>query len=129
MSIDGANIGTLPSRALRTILGGEPSPPKDDQNARNELAGLVAAAIEPPDRKGSYGDTEYDLASLYLANRMLPLMQSQPDLDMDQCYDEAKKRGMEDVGATGFMVGWAFNCVRTLLGMPETENPAIITIK
>lgn len=31
-------------------------------------------------------------------------------------------------GATGFMVGWAFNAARSIKGQPPAPNPAIVTI-
>jgi hypothetical protein len=31
-------------------------------------------------------------------------------------------------GASGFMVGWAFNAARSIKGEPPTQNPAIVTI-
>jgi hypothetical protein len=31
-------------------------------------------------------------------------------------------------GSTGFMVGWAFNAVRTIKGLHPTQNPAIVEV-
>jgi hypothetical protein len=46
-------------------------------------------------------------------------------------YDLMKQDniGIDELGLTGFMWGWAVNAVRRCLELPPVPNPAIITLK
>ena len=118
MSVDGASEGIMPTRALRTILGGEPHPPTDDQNTPSTMARMIEEASKSPPK-------DYDEMCLYMAKWMCDTLRSDQSLGMNAAYDAAIKLGMKDVGPTGFMVGWAYNAARTALNLPTVGNPAI----
>ena len=128
MSIDGANIGVSPSRALRTIIGGESTPPLDDQRSDSEFSEYIATAPEPPFDSEDQGQN-YDNCCRYIAKHFVSLLIEDPDSSLNHAYDEAKRRGMKSVDPTGFMVGWAYNAARKILNLKEAPNPAIVDIE
>ncbi len=125
MSQDGANIGVKPERALQSILGGKPSPEKDEQLSKEKM---LAEIMAMPD---SYKEAakSYDTTSMWLAKQFYLLKKEGIDGDAHAIYDAmVKKCGKQNYDFTGFMVGWANNVSRWLLDQPEQENPAIVTI-
>lgn len=129
MSVDGASEGIMPSRVLRTILGGEPQPPMDDQNTPSTLSRMIEEASEPPPKNEDVSDSGYDEMCLYMAKWMCNTLRSDQSLSMNAAYDAAIKLGMKDVNPTGFMVGWSYNAARTVLSLPPVGNPAIVELR
>jgi len=153
MSADGAHIGVDAERALRTILGGEPSPGEDEQMD----AETFRAWIKTADRQDSYGETAR-LAARYL----LEYLTAHPEdmrLPLEDTYDWDRARAelgrspesieemlryrstegvwdraaaeypqLKQLDLTGFMAGWAFNAARRCLELPPAANPALLTI-
>ena len=152
MSNDGANMGVDSERALKTILGGEPSPePPEDVEAKREDVRQRLEQAKP---------TSYNGASECIARAVLRLYNNQPEtrewpaeqkyewpkdengnlvyidsptITGPNLWDAVKEIAEEEElvamnGATGFMWGWAVNCARWLFDLPEVPNPAIVTI-
>jgi len=125
MSIDGANIGVTPTRCLETILGDGTQPSADEERTPEQLEAYINEVGEPHFHKAT--EHGYNDTCRYLAKHMLAAMRATEEtLDMVGAYRKAKNRGMKNVDPSGFQVGWAFNAARTILGLPEAENPAIV---
>lgn len=144
MSADGAHLGVTPERALKTILGGEPSPAQDEQMdvAAFERWILDAPAADDNDIHS------YDDAARAFAKIVLEHLRAHPDdaqLTTDGKFAEvdgefqqtepgiwdrvrAAHPEIAELGLTGFQVGWAVNAARHIVGQPPNPNPAIITI-
>jgi hypothetical protein len=127
---DGAHQGIDAKRALATILGGKEPPGPQDGLTRDGVLRRVLAAPLPPDPR----PTDYGVASDSIARGFLEVVHDMHAvLTMNQMWDglKAKYPGFDDWlgGASGFMVGWAYNCVRFLSFAPPAPNPAIVTIE
>jgi len=126
---DGAHLGVSAERALATILGGEPSPTKDECMSDEEFAEWIRSAPE------KLGDFDYSEASRWLARYyLLALEDGCKAKDAWDVWDVIKaklpKVAKEEAGEmTGFMHGWAHNAARKILAMPPASNPAILTIQ
>ncbi len=103
----------------------------DDEKMPPEIfAEWVKSCPEPTEEGGDVDEDAYSEASRYMAKHMLSVLESnfdKPD-DMNAVYDEAKKQGMKNVRPSGFMVGWAFNAARTIVGRSPAPNPAIVEL-
>ena len=125
MSIDGADMGVKPQRALKSILGGEDQPQKDDCLTPEEMRREI---MMQPD---NYKDREntYDGCAMWLAKQFLLLLESGFEGTYSTLYDEMEKRNPhQDYDFTGFMVGWANNAARYCLKKSSQNNPAIMEI-
>ncbi len=144
---DGAHQGIGAERALKTILGGEPLPTKDEGDDREGMERRIFSV--------SYPLTTYDDAALYTAPFILTTLRAHPEIaaqPVDTEYDGENsahdrivvaRKGwpelLKEVDAdgyekavdeiTGFMGGWAVNAVRFVLDLPAVSNPAIIEIE
>jgi hypothetical protein len=153
MSADGAHLGVSAERAIKTILGGEPSPEEGDAdvmdvNAMREW--LLSAAAE-------HAMDSYDECARYAGRLILESFLADPDLaqlpgeteydweaDPDHgthgmkpqfvvhrsLYDVLEERGVPlgDLGLSGFMWGWAVNAARRCVELGPVANPAIMTV-
>lgn len=122
MSIDGANIGVPGEEAVKAALGGEQPKTK---LSKDEILARVLAIPDDYAQMKSYNDGCY-----WLAKQFYLLRKDGVEGDPHELYVAMQKKcGDRDYGFTGFMVGWANNCSRWLLGMDEVKNPAIMTIE
>jgi hypothetical protein len=146
---DGSQQGISPERAIRTILGGEPAPEKDDESSPGYWLKRLRAK---DDNTGGY-DAHAEVMAKYIlrAYESHPHLQSAPNstkyvepidwnnpvvLERDlsdrlkaEVYTDPAhpfRRALSE--ATGFTWGWAFNIARYALGLPPEPNPAIIEI-
>jgi len=154
MSDDGADLGVLPQRALKTVLGGEDQPSEEE---RLDTAALAYKIREAPVKAESY-----DGAALACARLILEALETHPalqDVPFDAEYLKGQdgqlvfapdgglvktRPGLYEVllrlhpengdaaailrGLSGFMWGWSCNAVRAVLGQPAGRNPAIVEI-
>jgi hypothetical protein len=149
---DGAHLGVSADRALKTILGGEPSPSEDEQMDAETFRTWIKTA----DREDSYGecarlcarylleyleshpeDSRLPLDAAYDYDRMntdkawnKPISEWAPYLTSEGLFDKvaAVNPRLKEMDLTGFMAGWAFNAARRCLEMPPAANPALLTI-
>lgn len=126
---DGANLGISATRALKTILGGEPSPTKEEGKSKEQLIADLMA-IDDDYKKAS---TDYDSTTMWLAKQMYLERLAGKDGDSSAMYDFVKEKFKDkwkewNVDFTGFMVGFANNLSRYLTDKPEQSNPALMTI-
>lgn len=132
---DGAHQGVGASRALETILGGKEPPGQNEERTREQVLAQIMAAPTPdgppPWEAGSGGDA-YNAAALAIARAFWTVRQEGAPLEMDALWEATKKKwpGFNNWlgGATGFQVGWAYNCVRWLEEQPPAPNPAILEV-
>lgn len=151
MSDDGADLGITAERALKTVLGGEESPTKDEGMSPAEMRAMLEA------KNDDIGG--YDAHAQVMAKYLLKLYDKYPEIvncPTENVYrkddngetiwegpalvnglDEAAKREYPDDAhpfqvaldeATGFTWGWAVNAARYCLDLPAVPNPAIVTI-
>lgn len=67
----------------------------------------------------------YSGQSWKAAYRIWKMVKDDPSLlDKDTDYHPI----LDNLGLSGFMVGWAVNAVRVVLGRPQGPNPAVITL-
>lgn len=126
MSIDGADMGVIPTRALETILGGVESPKDTECLSKQEMLSKIMAM--PDDYKQAA--TNYDTCTFWLAKQFIALRKMGIDGSAHDMYEKMKKRcGENDYDFTGFMVGWANNVSLWLSDRPSSDNPAIINIQ
>lgn len=126
---DGANLGISATRALKTIIGGEPAPTKEEGKSKEQLIADLLA-IDDNYKKAS---TDYDSTTMWLAKQMYLERVAGKEGDADAMYQHVKTKFKDkwtdwNVDFTGFMVGFANNLSRHLLDKPEQSNPALITI-
>lgn len=153
MNADGAHLGVDAERALKTILGGEPSPGQDEQMDAETFRTWIKTA----DREDSYGE-----AARLAARYLLEYLTAHPEdmrLPLDDVHDWNRMRAelgdrftspdellryrtqeglfdkaaaeypaLKNMDLTGFMVGWAFNAARRCLEIPPAPNGALFTI-
>lgn len=155
---DGAHAGITAGRALGTILGGDPSPTKDE--------GMTPAQMRAYLESGT-GEDAYSESARRLGQAALALCDAHPEIDWatvpvsddlefpdgvgdgtdwDQRWKnrivktegfdtlwkrldpEGYRRLMDEEGPTGFQFGWGTNAARYALGLPPTPNPALLTV-
>ena len=128
---DGAGAGIGAARALETVLGGKEPPTEADSMTREQMEAHIVAAPWPGGKapEMEMGADAYDLASRCIAKAFLLLMKEGVTGDL---WDEMKAHWPDYEhavgGASGFMVGWAENAARYVLGQPEKQNPALAEI-
>lgn len=127
MGSDGANLGILADRALKTILGGAPPPEERELLSPEQMRATLLAAVEP---MGATRPNDYGRAACAIGRAMLTIADEaglQPDM-----YRAVTTRwpGFDEWlgGATGFMVGWAENAVRYVHSARPVPNPALLQI-
>lgn len=133
MSADGAHLGVSAERALKTILGGEPEPTKDEQMDADTFRQWLLSA----DRADTYEESAR-LCARYLLEYLtahpedmqLPLNAT---LLSEGVWDRAAVAmpDLEELGheLTGFQAGWAFNAARRCLELPPAPNPALLEVE
>lgn len=142
MSDDGAHLGVDAERALKTILAGAEQPTADERKSRAAVRARVMAAPGPDANVKPAG---YGQAADMIAKAGLVLLAELPAEKRAAFLAPPRSEGAVDLydaithrwpdfdkqigGATGFMVGWAINCIRWLHEQPPIANPAIITIE
>lgn len=137
---DGAHLGIGAERALRSVLGGEPSPTEDERMDQAAFEQYLLSAPEQPE--------SYDDAARLAAKWMLEHLRAFPDdaaLSVEGKYAFADDTGesmveiepslydkvkathprISELELTGFMVGWAANAARSCLSLPPQRNPAL----
>lgn len=146
---DGSQQGISPSRAIHTILGGEPAPVLDDHNSP---AYWLKRLTEKDDNINGY-DAHAEVMAKYILQayeshpalreapcstvfvepidweNMRVLVHSLGDRLKAEVYTDPEhpfRRAYSD--ATGFTWGWAFNIARYALGLPPEPNPAILSV-
>lgn len=144
---DGAHLGVSADRALKTVLGGEPSPAEDEQMGVIEFRDYIMGPDEPLD----YGECARRVARAILEFWMEdpkratipaePVYETSPDgrlvfnadgglnLVTPGLYDVMKADGVYiEEGISGFQWGWAVNAARRCVELPPVANPAIVEI-
>lgn len=146
MSGDGAHLGVGVARALKTILGGEPSPDKTQEETMNPVKMRDYLESATP---GSYDSTAAYAGKLVLHWLLEDPRRAQGPVENEYdwgtpdpatghsftitnigWYDLMKRDGI-DLGSldlTGFMWGWACNAARFCVELGPVANPAIMTI-
>lgn len=134
---DGSHYATTANRALNTILGGEPQPVTDEICTPEQVLKRIMDCPLPEGPSPFTGDAteeSYSKATDCIARAML---ETTTDENRDEDYSEAWYRAkarwpnLDDWigGASGFMVGFAWNTVRYIKGWGEVANPALCTIE
>lgn len=132
---DGSTFGVMAHRALETIIGGKPSPDKQECATREDVRKRILKAPLPDESNLAYPNDPgqaYSLACDCIAHAMLTTSSDADcETDCSAAWQRAKLRypNLNEFvhGASGFMVGWAWNTVRWLLGRDdEQSNPVII---
>jgi DNA-binding CsgD family transcriptional regulator len=155
---DGADLGVSAHRALETVLGGKPEPTENERVDMAELERRIRSRPLPdevPARGLGYSEMSECIAHgfLVLADEDPELLTriehytgheldgsgdavwwrenmtgvaKEPDAAMWNAFQERWPEA--DCGASGFMVGWAFNAVRAIKGLSPVQNPAIVTV-
>ncbi len=145
MSDDGADMGITAGRALKTILGGEPSPSRDEGMTPQQMAAHLDSVPTKPD--------SYDDAGRACGRIVLEYLRAHPEdatLPADGEYtwnpedgstvqiafgihDQMKRKDPDlfealDEVLTGFLFGWEVNAAKYALDLPPVPNPAIVAI-
>lgn len=110
---DGAHLGVSANRALKTVLGGEPSPDESEQQAPDEMREWLLAAppvedfqaeldSRPPDEK--YTDEDYGECARVAAKVILEAFLADPRLaaappEMEYDWDADPDRGSQGMKA------------------------------
>lgn len=139
---DGAHLGVSAERALKTVLGGEPSPEEDEQMGVIEFRAYI---MQPDQEPHDYGEAARRAARTILEFFMedprratiptetvyqQPVDWSNPVVLEPDLYNVMKGHGypLADLGLTGFQWGWAVNAARRCVELEPVSNPAIVTI-
>lgn len=145
---DGAHLGVSAERALKTILGGEPSPEEDEQMGVVEFRDYL---MQPDQEPLDYGEAARRMARAILLyfmeepRRATIPTEAEYDWEADPdhgskgmkpeftksvgLYETMKRDGArtDDFdGCSGFQWGWAVNAARRCVELPPVPNPAII---
>jgi hypothetical protein len=146
---DGAHLGVSADRALRTILGGDPSPAENEQTGviefrdwimqpdqaldYNECARRVARAVlefwlEDPRRASIPPENVYETGP---DGRLVFNAEGHLNLVTPGLYRVMHEHGidLDDLGITAFQWGWAVNAARRCVELPPAPNPAIIEVQ
>lgn len=134
---DGSTLGTTAGRAVRSILGDGKEPPLDDRDSPEAALARISelprpSAGRPPwENDGLDDDMQYSLATDCIAKVMYDATtQDDSDLDCNAAWERAKSRwpNLDEWigGASGFMIGFAWNLVRYIRHWDEQNNPAIV---
>lgn len=133
---DGAHMGVSASRAVATIIGGEPAPTADE--GRNPVQMREWLESCPDYTEADYATLEdgYGECARWFAKRMLAAVLADPSLmQSERLFTAVVERDPEvsalahgQYGPTGFQVGWAQNAVRYCVELEPAVNPAIITV-
>ena len=146
---DGSQQGIEAERALRTILGGEPAPEKDDHNSpafwlkrlrekddningyeahAEVIAKYILQAYDShPHLKNAPNETKYQEPIDW--DNPVVLVKNLSDQIKEEVYTDKNHPFRQALSeATGFSWGWAFNIARYAIGLSPQPNPAIIEI-
>jgi hypothetical protein len=153
MSEDGAHLGVDASRAISTILGGEPSPAEEEGRTPEQMRAYLEQPNQTPDEGD--GDAWYAETARQIGRTILAFLDAHPeyrDLPADDTWEfpphatspdqgrvtalgitgRLKEAGIdpdpEDYGITGFQFGWGCNAAKYALGAPPVQNPAILVL-
>ena len=130
MSDDGADMGVLLNRALKTILGGGEQPTKEERLTPEAMREEIMAQPDKYEGVVGFDGRGYDNTILWLAKQFLILLDEGLVGDESYLYAEMIKRnGEKDYGLTGLMVGYANNAARYCVGKLPQANPAVMLIK
>jgi hypothetical protein len=126
---DGAHEGILPTRAMHTIVGGDPAPAPDEGLSAEQMRAWIESA---PDAPESYDDCARRAAHLILLHwKQYP---EHAQADPYALYDHIKasspdiKQKIKALELTGFQWGYAVNAARRVNELPPQRNPALIEI-
>jgi hypothetical protein len=154
VSDDGADMGITAERALKTVLGGEESPTKEEGMTPAEMRDNLLSVGENPE---SYDDGARKAGKIILQYLILHPEDCELTAESEYIYPEGSFESMESMlrdrvlvrlgiddamkekepalreqmsgmGLTGFMYGWAVNAAKYSLGLPPVPNPAIVTV-
>lgn len=146
MSDDGADMGITAGRALKTVLGGEPSPSPDEGMTPQEMAAYLESVPLTPADYDDAGRACGRIVLKYLRahpeDAMLPAngeykfngYENIPLIVTPGIHDQMKQKapelakGLRGLGLTGFLFGWGVNAAMYALDLPSVPNPAIVTI-
>jgi hypothetical protein len=138
---DGTNLGIDAERALKTILGGEPSPGEAEQQTPEQVRARVEAA-KPTSYSGATDCLTRAVLRLFAEREDTQVWPTDPGYDTidgkfqavgPNLFDAAKGVATPDEaeafdGCTGFMWGFAVNQARWILGQHPGANPAIVEL-
>lgn len=155
---DGSNMGITAGRALGTILGGDEQPTEDEKATKEETRARIMSRPDPSVDERAWdmaeGEDGYSFATDCIAKAFILIEEKYPGTLETKLYypddfEYEPLRGMERSpemavwekaaeewpsfkkwagGASGFMVGFAYNVARWLTEKPIVQNPAIITV-
>lgn len=158
MSDDGADLGVTAGRALKSVLGGDPQPSESERMSMAEMEKQIRSRPLPLEGEPPWGRDDvkdaYSYASECIAHAFLVCADEDPEVLTRELYypddyeaeilrgkqkeantavwEAMKERwpGADEWlgGATGFMVGWAYNAARCIKELPPAPNPAIVTV-
>jgi hypothetical protein len=126
---DGAHEGILPTRAMHTIIGGEPAPAPEEGLSAEQMRDWIKAAPAAPEN--------YDDCARRAAHLILLHWKEHPEdaqTDPYELYERIKFRNADirqqiaALGLTGFQWGYAVNAARRVNELPPQRNPALIEI-
>lgn len=146
---DGSSLGIGPERAIKTILGDDPAPNKEEEKSpewwrkrleekddningydahAEVIAKYMLKAIDETPELANYPVTSILQKPIDWSNPVI-LVPALDDILIKTHYTNPShpfRLALSE--ATGFTYGWAYNIVRFVLGLPEQPNPALITI-
>jgi hypothetical protein len=155
---DGSNMGITAGRALSAVLGSDDQPTEDEMQSKEEVFKRVRDAPNPLEGEtvfSRFGEDGYSVATDVIAKAFLLIEEEFPGTLEAKAYFSPENTEIEDLwgkecsaesavwrkvmnkwpefdkwlgGASGFMVGFAYNTARWLNDKPIVENPAIVTI-
>lgn len=155
---DGSNLGITAGRALGTILGGEEQPAEDEKATPEQVYERIMAAPDPCDGPAIWergvDEDSYSLAADAIAKAFLMAEEADPGIlerresYPDDCEHETLRGVEKDActavwdavtarwpgfdewigGASGFMVGFAYNTARYINNQNSVANGAILSL-